>query len=118
MTSQLPHVLSVSYGEDELSVPKQYAKRVCDAYGLLTKRGTTIVHAPGDGGSTGGHNGNCRSRDGKNTDTTMPTFPDSCPWVTTVGATHQGSNPQNDEAAIRSLDSRRRYHVGRNNEDE
>ncbi|KAM0665497.1 hypothetical protein ACQRIT_006362 [Beauveria bassiana] len=91
---QLPHVLSVSYGEDELSVPKQYAKRVCDAYGLLTKRGTTIVHASGDGGSTGGHDGNCRSRDGRNTNTTMPTFPASCPWVTTVGATHQGSNPQ------------------------
>ncbi|KAM3433907.1 hypothetical protein NHJ13734_006247 [Beauveria thailandica] len=62
---QLPHVLSVSYGEDELSVPKQYAKRVCDAYGLLTKRGITIIHAS-----------------------------EHCPWVTTVGATHQGSNPQ------------------------
>ncbi|KAM3453535.1 hypothetical protein MY3296_003766 [Beauveria thailandica] len=91
---QLPHVLSVSYGEDELGVPKQYAKRVCDAYGLLTKRGTTIIHASGDGGSTGGHYGKCRSRNGKNTNITMPTFPASCPWVTSVGATHQGSNPQ------------------------
>ncbi|KAK8148155.1 hypothetical protein G3M48_000256 [Beauveria asiatica] len=82
---QLPHVLSVSYGEDELSVPKQYAKRVCDAYGLLTKRGT-IIHASGNGGSTGGHYGKCRSRDGKNTNITMPTFPASCPWVTTASA--------------------------------
>ncbi|ATY65261.1 tripeptidyl peptidase SED3 [Cordyceps militaris] len=91
---QIPHVLSVSYGEDELSVPEQYAKRVCDAYGLLTKRGTTIIHASGDGGSTGGHYGNCRTYDGKNTNTTMPTFPASCPWVTTVGGTTHGTDPQ------------------------
>lgn len=83
----IPHVLSVSYGDDELSVPREYAKRVCDAYGLLTKRGTTILHSSGDGGSTGGQKSDCRSRDGKNLKTTMPTFPASCPWVTAVGGT-------------------------------
>lgn len=90
---EIPHILSVSYGDDELSVPKEYAKRVCDAYGLLTKRGTTVLHSSGDGGSTGGQRGNCRSRDGKNTKTTMPTFPASCPWVTGVGGSSHGSNP-------------------------
>ncbi|KAJ6780439.1 hypothetical protein PWT90_07953 [Aphanocladium album] len=91
---ELPHVLSVSYGDDELSVPKEYAKRVCDAYGLLTKRGTSIIHSSGDGGSTGSQRGNCRSRDGKNTKTTMPTFPASCPWVTSIGGTMHGTDPQ------------------------
>ncbi len=84
---ELPHVLSVSYADDELSVPEQYARRVCDGYGLLTKRGTSIIHASGHGGSTGARPGNCSSRDGNNTRTTMPTFPASCPWVTAVGAT-------------------------------
>lgn len=91
---ELPHVLSVSYGDDELSVPRVYAKRVCDAYGLLTKRGTSIIHSSGDGGSTGGQKSDCRSRDGNYIKTTMPTFPASCPWVTGIGGTRHGTDPQ------------------------
>ncbi|TQV99932.1 hypothetical protein V2A60_005350 [Cordyceps javanica] len=90
---EVPHVLSVSYGDDELSVPREYAKRVCDAYGLLTKRGTSIIHASGDGGSTGGQYGDCKTRDGKQTNTTMPTFPATCPWVTAVGGTDFKTDP-------------------------
>lgn len=91
--NEVPHVLSVSYGDDELTVPKDYAKKVCDMYGLLTKRGTTIIHSSGDGGSTGGQPGNCKSKDGKHTDTTMATFPAGCPWVTGLGATSHTSEP-------------------------
>lgn len=90
---EVPHVLSVSYGDDELTVPKAYAKRVCDLYGMLTKRGTTVVHSSGDGGAAGGRVGNCRSKDGKNTKTTMPTFPAGCPWVTAVGGTTNTKEP-------------------------
>lgn len=91
--NEVPHVLSTSYGDDEATVPIDYAKKVCDLYGLLTKRGTTVIHSSGDGGSTGGQNGNCRSKDGKNTETTMPTFPAGCPWVTAIGGTTNTQEP-------------------------
>lgn len=91
--AQVPHVLSVSYGDDELSVPKPYAERVCNMLGLLTKRGTSIIHSTGDGGSAGGRVGNCRTKDGTNRKVTMSTFPASCPWVTAVGAVTNNAEP-------------------------
>lgn len=91
--NQIPHVLSVSYGDDELTVPQAYAKRVCDAYGLLTKRGTTVIHSSGDGGAAGGRNSNCRSKDGKNTEVAMATFPAGCPWVTAIGGVDNSAEP-------------------------
>lgn len=90
---EVPHVLSVSYGDDELSVPRPYAERVCSMLGLLTKRGTSIIHSTGDGGSAGGRVGNCRTKDGTNKKVTMSTFPASCPWVTAVGATTNAAEP-------------------------
>ncbi|KAG8418939.1 hypothetical protein J3459_011920 [Metarhizium acridum] len=90
---QVPHVLSVSYGDDELSVPRPYAERVCSMLGLLTGRGTSVIHSSGDGGSAGGRVGNCRTKDGTNTKVTMSTFPASCPWVTAVGATSNHAEP-------------------------
>ncbi|KAK8923255.1 Tripeptidyl-peptidase sed2 [Metarhizium anisopliae] len=91
--NEVPHVLSVSYGDDELSVPRPYAERVCGMLGLLTKRGTSIIHSTGDGGSAGGRVGNCRTKDGTNKKVTMSTFPASCPWVTAVGATTNTAEP-------------------------
>lgn len=91
--NEIPHVLSVSYGDDELTVPQVYAKRVCDAYGLLTKRGTTVIHSSGDGGAAGGHGSNCRSKDGKNTEIAMATFPAGCPWVTAIGGVEHTTEP-------------------------
>ncbi|KID98689.1 tripeptidyl peptidase precursor, partial [Metarhizium majus ARSEF 297] len=90
---EVPHVLSVSYGDDELSVPRPYAERVCSMLGLLTKRGTSIIHSTGDGGSAGSRVGNCRTKDGTNRKVTMSTFPASCPWVTAVGATTNAPEP-------------------------
>ncbi|KAJ3474716.1 hypothetical protein NLG97_g9723 [Lecanicillium saksenae] len=60
--------------------------------GIQEIKTTQRVH--GDGGSTGGQHGNCRTRDGKGTKTTMPTFPARCPWVTCVGGTVHGTDPQ------------------------
>lgn len=97
---EVPHVLSVSYGDEEPSVPLEYAKRVCDAYGLLTKRGTSIIHSSGDGGMAGPQPGNCKTHDGKETNIAMPVFPATCPWVTSVG----GTNYLNDAEGVDHID--------------
>ncbi|RDA82678.1 putative subtilisin-like protease [Ophiocordyceps camponoti-leonardi (nom. inval.)] len=91
---KLPHVISMSYADDELSVPRPYAERVCGLMGMLTGRGTSIIVASGDGGARGGRNSSCRTNDGSNKDITMATFPGSCPWVTSVGATTNQATPQ------------------------
>jgi subtilase family serine protease len=89
--NDLPHVLSISYADDELSVPRPYAERVCSMLGLLTARGTSIFVGSGDGGARGAHNSSCRTHDGTGRKTTMATFPSTCPWVTAVGAVTNAS---------------------------
>lgn len=91
--NELPHVLSISYGDDEVSVPRPYAERVCALFGLLTARGTTILSGSGDGGAKGAQNSTCRTNDGSNKDITMSVFPASCPWVTAVGAVTSFDDP-------------------------
>jgi tripeptidyl-peptidase I len=49
----IPHVLSVSYADDEQSVPEPYALRVCDMFAMLVARGVTVLAASGDGGARG-----------------------------------------------------------------
>ncbi|KAH6989151.1 peptidase S8/S53 domain-containing protein [Ilyonectria sp. MPI-CAGE-AT-0026] len=93
--SELPHVLSISYADNEVSVPLPYAKRVCDLFGLLTGRGTTVLVASGDGGAKGSSNSNCRTNDGSDKDVAMSVFPATCPWVTAVGAVTNTRDPPN-----------------------
>lgn len=90
---KLPHVLSLSYADDEISVPKPYAERVCSMMGMLTSRGMTILGGSGDGGASGAQGSTCMTNDGTNKRITMPTFPASCPWVTSVGATQSDNGP-------------------------
>ncbi|KAF5019590.1 hypothetical protein F66182_8400 [Fusarium sp. NRRL 66182] len=90
---EIPHVLSISYGDNEVSVPRKYAERVCSLFGLLTARGTTILGASGDGGAKGSSNSSCRTNDGSNRDVAMSVFPATCPWVTSIGGVIAGLNP-------------------------
>jgi len=83
----IPQVISTSYGDDEQTVPYSYALRVCQQLAQLGARGVSLLFASGDEGV--GTNQTCFSNDGKNTSTFLPNFPASCPYVTTVGATHQ-----------------------------
>ena len=85
----LPQVVSSSYGDDEQSVPKSYAERVCKQFAQLGARGTTLFVSAGDGGLGSGDPTTCFSNDGKNTSTFLPAFPASCPYVTAVGATER-----------------------------
>jgi len=92
--AELPHVLSMSYADDEQGVPRAYALKVCDLLASLTARGVTIIAATGDGGSAGtGQQPQCLSRDGRARKMLMPTFPASCPFVTAVGATDNMNPP-------------------------
>jgi tripeptidyl-peptidase-1 len=85
--SNIPQVISTSYGDDEQSVPQSYALRVCQQFAQLGARGVSLLFASGDNGV--GTNQTCFSNDGKNASTFLPSFPASCPYVTTVGATHR-----------------------------
>lgn len=89
VTSQedLPQVISSSYGDDEQSIPKTYAERVCKSFAQLGARGISLLCSSGDSGLGGQDDSVCFSNHGKNTSTFLPAFPASCPYVTTVGAT-------------------------------
>ncbi|USW55666.1 Putative peptidase S53, activation domain, peptidase S8, subtilisin, Ser-active, Sedolisin [Septoria linicola] len=81
----VPQVISTSYGDDEQTVPESYAKRACAGFAQLGARGISLFFSSGDAGVGG--DGTCFTNDGKNTSHFLPSFPASCPWVTTVGGT-------------------------------
>ena len=83
--ADLPQVISTSYGDDEQTVPRSYAERACSGFAQLGARGISLFFSSGDAGV--GEDGTCFSNDGKNTTMFLPSFPASCPWVTTVGGT-------------------------------
>ncbi|KAF4612315.1 hypothetical protein D9613_003707 [Agrocybe pediades] len=81
---KIPQTLSTSYGDDEQTVPRDYAERVCKEFAAIGSRGVSIFFSSGDSGVGGGA---CTTNDGTNRTTFQPSFPASCPYVTTVGAT-------------------------------
>ena len=87
----LPQVISTSYGDDEQTVPESYAKRACAGYAQLGARGISIIFSSGDFGVGLPHK--CFSNTNPNKREFLPTFPGSCPWVTTVGGT-KGFSPE------------------------
>ncbi|KAI1871926.1 hypothetical protein JX265_005912 [Neoarthrinium moseri] len=82
----LPNTVSISYGDDESSVPLSYADNVCNLFSQVGARGVSILVASGDSSV-----GTTCKLNGKTQFTTA--FPAACPWVTTVGGT-QGSAPE------------------------
>lgn len=81
--SELPQVISNSYGDDEDSVPEKYAVRVCNMIGQMGLRGITILESSGDTGVGAG----CIANDGKKTKRFAPQFPGTCPYVLSIGGT-------------------------------
>jgi tripeptidyl-peptidase-1 len=86
----MPDVVSTSYGDDEQTVPEDYARTVCDQFVQVGSRGTSLLFSSGDFGVGGG---DCLTNDGKNTTRFQPAFPASCPYVTTIGGTVK-TNPE------------------------
>nr|XP_004650975.2 tripeptidyl-peptidase 1 isoform X2 [Jaculus jaculus] len=77
--SALPHVHTVSYGDDEDSLSSTYIQRVNTELMKAAARGLTLLFASGDTGA------GCWSVSGRHK--FRPSFPASSPYVTTVGGT-------------------------------
>ncbi|XP_003512905.2 tripeptidyl-peptidase 1 isoform X1 [Cricetulus griseus] len=77
--STLPHVHTVSYGDDEDSLSSIYIQRVNTEFMKAAARGLTLLFASGDTGA------GCWSVSGRHK--FRPSFPASSPYVTTVGGT-------------------------------
>ncbi|KAJ6484685.1 family S53 protease-like protein [Mycena sanguinolenta] len=78
-----PTVVSTSYSENEDLFGTTMASKICNSYMALGARGISVLFSAGDGGVRGGHDDLSEC----NSNTFVPTFPNSCPWVTSVGAT-------------------------------
>ncbi|KAI0834540.1 tripeptidyl-peptidase [Hypoxylon sp. FL0890] len=81
--SALPQTLSTSYGEEEQSVPEDYALKVCNLFMQLGARGVSVLFSSGDSGP-----GDSCIRESDQAPYFQPTFPAGCPYVTSVGATY------------------------------
>ncbi|KIK62569.1 hypothetical protein GYMLUDRAFT_242721 [Collybiopsis luxurians FD-317 M1] len=82
--TELPKTISNSYGDDEQTVPPDYATNVCKLFSALGARGVSVIFASGDFGVG---NGDCAMNDDSNKVVFQPVFPASCPFVTAVGGT-------------------------------
>jgi tripeptidyl-peptidase-1 len=99
-------VISLSYGGQEADVPVYYQKRQCNEYLKLGLQGVSIMFASGDSGvsnypapyGTDGPTG-CL---GKDLNIFNPTWPNTCPYVTNVGATkvYPGKTVFEPESAV------------------
>ena len=83
---ELPQVISTSYGDDEQTVSRAYATAVCNQFAQLGARGVSLLFASGDYGV--GQNDTCYSNADNTTKMFLPSFPNSCPYVTNVGGTY------------------------------
>ncbi|KAL0573727.1 hypothetical protein V5O48_008223 [Marasmius crinis-equi] len=88
--TSIPLVFTTSYGDDEQTVPQDYAVSVCNLFAQLGARGSSILFSSGDEGVGAGE---CRTNDGRNHVQFQPEFPTSCPFITSVGGTTQ-TNPE------------------------
>ncbi|KAF6238225.1 hypothetical protein HO173_003505 [Letharia columbiana] len=87
-------VISTSYGSNEADLTAAYEVRQCNEYMKLGMQGVTILYSSGDNG-VAGNGAECCTKakcaggtynTGKS-GTFNPSFPGTCPYVTSVGAT-------------------------------
>ncbi|KAI0261737.1 family S53 protease [Gloeopeniophorella convolvens] len=83
--STLPQVLIIGVGLNENQISQPLANTLCNVFAQLGARGVSVIFASGDGGVAGLESETCT--------TFVPTFPSTCPFVTSVGAT-QNVNPE------------------------
>ena len=111
LTDLIPsQVVSVSYGQDEVTVTAAYANRQCTEYGKVCRiassityrcgtdvdvelglAGMTFLYASGDNGVASNAENLCITLDGEDVavgeGNFLPNFPATCPYVTAVGST-------------------------------
>lgn len=94
---KLPTTISISYGDDERTVPVDYARAVCFQFLKLGARGVSVFVSAGDAGPGGSDSCTVDANGKKTVKEYLPDFPASCPWVTTVGGTtHYGDDEQSE----------------------
>jgi tripeptidyl-peptidase-1 len=71
----IPHTISISYGDEEQTVPETYARTVCDQIAALSLRGVSVISGSGDFGT----GSTCQTNDGNKKTRFLPFFPASCP---------------------------------------
>ncbi|KAK0254176.1 hypothetical protein LTS09_010897 [Friedmanniomyces endolithicus] len=81
------NVISISYGEQEQDLPAFYQKRQCNEFLKLGLQGVSIFVASGDTGVAGIPGDGSANGCLRNGTVFSPTQPNSCPWLTNVGAT-------------------------------
>ncbi|CAF0805613.1 unnamed protein product [Adineta steineri] len=96
-------VISTSYGYNEKDLTREYEMRQCNEYAKLGMMGVTIFYASGDYG-VAGNEGYCLLPNGTETNSTTaprynPSFPSTCPYITSVGATQFNGSVNNPEVA-------------------
>ncbi|KZO97104.1 subtilisin-like protein [Calocera viscosa TUFC12733] len=84
---QLPSTFSTSYGSEEVTVPIDYAQRVCAGLAALTARGVSLMYSSGDSGVGYANASYCVDPNNLSQKMFLPNFPASCPYVTSVGGT-------------------------------
>lgn len=108
-TQTATNVISTSYGYNEGDLGARYERRQCAEYMKLALQGVSMIFSSGDNGvagnqavcidpATGAYN------DGK-TGLFNPSFPGTCPYVTSVGATQilNGSSVRSAESACEEV---------------
>ncbi|KAF8835711.1 subtilisin-like protein [Paxillus ammoniavirescens] len=83
------NVISTSYSYNEADLSPAYATRQCTEYAKLGLMGVTFLFSSGDYGVAGSR-GYCLNADGTESPSGTifnPSFPGTCPYVTSVGAT-------------------------------
>ncbi|TVY14727.1 Aorsin [Lachnellula arida] len=88
-TYELTRVLSISYGETEIDLPKPYVERQCNEIMKLGLQGHTILSSSGDFGVAGfpGEDGDergCLSAHRSNSTIYNPDYPSGCPYITST----------------------------------
>ncbi|KAH9021500.1 subtilisin-like protein [Lactarius pseudohatsudake] len=88
----VPQTVSTPYSTPEYKVSPDYATHVCTLFARLGARGASVLFSSGNDGVG---RGNCLVQDssGNSRFQFLPTFPSTCPWVTSVGGT-TGYNPE------------------------
>ncbi|TVY83130.1 Aorsin [Lachnellula suecica] len=97
-------VISTSYAYAEIELSPAYEERQCNEYMKLGLMGTTFVYSSGDYGVEF-DGGGCLNQaeteiNNGNSGIFVPTFPGTCPYVLTAGATQIKNGTYNVDSAI------------------
>jgi tripeptidyl-peptidase I len=79
----VPQTFTTSHGDDEQSVPQEYAESVCTMFAQLGARGSSIMFNSGDDGIG---IGDCKTNDRTNRTMFQPEFPASCECLVSLQA--------------------------------